>query len=338
MTATTEKTKPIKRGLPGSALGASPRGFSLIEILVVVGIVASLVALLLPAMQSAREAARRARCLDNLKQIGIGLLNHEAARGFFPTAVSGSGVRYYWTAQILPYIDESPLAGIYDYSVACNDIKNRDAVRIPLAFMGCPSAPTGPRQDLKFKTGSPAWSAAAADYAGSSGPSNTLWNTPATVSYTKPGTIDGFFRVAIKPGEKGRRIRDVSDGTSKSIAIFECAGRPQVWAFGRMSPDSGLATSPSSKYVSLCGWADANQFVVKGFQQDAAQPDPANQYKSPGPRLVNASNDSGIYGIHPGGASLLFVDGSSRFFDDSASADVVASQLTIQAGDAALAP
>lgn len=310
------------------------RGFTLVEILVVVAITGCLVGLLLPAVQSAREAARRTQCLNNLRQIGTGFHNFHAAREFFPTAVSGNGARHYWVAQILPYLDDRPLAGIYDYMVSCNDIRNRTAVQVAVGFVSCPSAGV-PRQDPKFiKTGTTVWSAAAADYAGSSGPSSTLWTAPAAVSYPKPGNIDGFFKGSVKPGDKGRRIHEITDGTSKSIAVIECAGRPQVWAYGRMSPDSGLATSPTAKYIGLCGWADANQFVIKGYRQDTAQSDPASQYKSPGPQLINASNNFGIYGIHPGGANVLFADSASQFLDDTAAADVVAALLTIQANDA----
>jgi len=320
-------------------------GFTLIELVVVVAIIGIMVALLLPAVQTAREAARRSQCQNNLRQVGIGLHAHHAARDFFPTCVSGSTttsgtVKHNWCAQILPYLDDNPLASAYDFTARFDDVQNIAAVQTPLAFMNCPSVPGGPRQHPRFRTTAPTWSAATADYGGSSGPSATLWNAPAVVSYAKPTNLDGFFTGAIKPGARGRQLRQMTDGTAQSIAVVESAGRPQVWAFGRLVPDSGLFTSnpTSTKYVPYCGWADTNVPLLKGFRPDMTQADPGNQYVSPGPALVNGSNYYGVYAFHPGGADVLLVDGSTRFFEEAVSPDVVAAMLTVQAGDAVTAP
>jgi len=314
------------------SVGKVARGFTLVELLIVIAIIGTLVGLLLPAVQAVREAARRSSCQNNLRQVGIGFHNYEGAKGFYPTTVSVSGgPTHYWVAQILPYLDANPLASIYDYAVAFSHINNSAAVQCPLPFMSCPSTPGGPLPDPKFPVSAPYWGSVAADYAGSQGVSNTIWTS--SVSYPTPGNADGFFTGKISQlGGKGLRMKSITDGTSKSVGVVESAGRPQVWYFGRMVPGSGLAVA-GSKYVVNSGWPTANSFKVGGFTLDLSKSDPSQQYSS-GPQMINGCNSYSIYAFHPGGANLLFVDGSTRFLEDATGADVVAAALTIAGAEA----
>jgi prepilin-type N-terminal cleavage/methylation domain-containing protein len=143
-------------------------GFTLVELLVVIAIIGVLVALLLPAVQAARESARRSQCTNNLKQIGLGFLNHESSHKYLPSsgwspwhvgdAEMGVGKTQPggWMYQILPYIEQQGLHRIPsdgDRSKITAQQK-ANAVKLQLApveTFNCPSRRAG--QSLAF--GSP---------------------------------------------------------------------------------------------------------------------------------------------------------------------------------------
>ncbi|HXG09783.1 MAG TPA: DUF1559 domain-containing protein [Gemmataceae bacterium] len=88
--------------------------FTLIELLVVIAIIGVLIALLIPAVQKVREAASKARCQNNLKQIGIAIHNFHSARGGLPPAIIGRKGMTLW-AVLLPYIEQDNVARQLNY-------------------------------------------------------------------------------------------------------------------------------------------------------------------------------------------------------------------------------
>jgi prepilin-type N-terminal cleavage/methylation domain-containing protein/prepilin-type processing-associated H-X9-DG protein len=130
------------------------RGFTLVELLVVVAIIAVLIALLLPAVQKAREAANRAQCQNNLHQVALALLNYESGARYLPPGENSNngspnlyGYRAGYCIFILPYLEQERVYGLYNFNVDWFDASNQAAVTTPITTFLCPSVPWRPRLD-----------------------------------------------------------------------------------------------------------------------------------------------------------------------------------------------
>lgn len=119
------------------------RGFSWVEVVVVLVILMFLVALLLPAVQESREAARRTQCKNNLKQMGLALHNYHDVHKTFPFGfeinTNGPYLGWSWELVIMPYLDCSPFTNGVDFGSGLqNEYANSDLSRQMPVYL-CPS-------------------------------------------------------------------------------------------------------------------------------------------------------------------------------------------------------
>lgn len=130
------------------------RGFTLVELLVVIAIIGVLASMLLPAVQKAREAARRSSCSNNMRQIGLGILNFESAQKALPTG--GEGTQFDPTTgqgatkfsmhslftYLLPYIERPDIYNNFDLSKGYREtVQNAAASTTWIDTYICPSNP-----------------------------------------------------------------------------------------------------------------------------------------------------------------------------------------------------
>ena len=289
-------------------------GFTLVELLVVIAIIGVLVALLLPAVQAARESSRRSTCQNNLKQVGLAILNYESARQKFPPGKKWSLPRsdpqtfdYAWSSILLDYVEQQALHDQINFQVPLTDPVNLPATSQPLPFYLCPSASRleehrSDEGQLVNLGGQPGEGLGCIDYLGVSGPDKNKKNPATGQDY---GPQRGIL-LGTKGFPDGKQLTEppkvtvsqVTDGLSTTICVVECTGR-------------GADVKRSGEVDSLNGaWASGSNISHIGKGVNTTKP----------PKVWE---DERIFSDHPAGAQVLACDGSVHFLVNETEPEII---------------
>jgi prepilin-type N-terminal cleavage/methylation domain-containing protein len=301
------------------------RGFTLVELLVVVSVIGVLIALLLPAVQAARESARQMQCKNNLKQLALACHNYETAMSGLPLLYSSSS-QLGWVTQVLPFVEQESVYARYDITLPWFDAVNSGVIAMEMGVLECPSSPvphiytgTNPKFAGQSPNAMTTFTVATTDYFAISGASSaTTLKAPSTIPagyfyvYPKaaPETdLSGVFG-AQSVDSSCRHLAEVSDGLSHTMMIGEMAGRPWLFlASGQISaggfPSYVSASSTNGDMALNYGWGawvHNNNFTVGTWSRDGGL--------QGGDSAINCSNYRGMFSLHPNGACASFADGS----------------------------
>ena len=324
-------------------------GFTLVELLVVIAIIGVLVALLLPAVQAAREAARRAQCQNNLKNLGLAMINYHDTHKKFPEPAqmqTGADHNLYdmnrlfsnWAIDILPFIEQQNLYDQAQIDPATtrffdpSNISLNQAVRsAQLSVMLCPSdSSDSPYFD--GSTGTPQqW--ARGNY-GLNG--FQFWPNSQAVAEargTKSGALSQVLEFNLGMGSPGHAlaIKDITDGTSNTIMLAEMrrglgASDPRgTWALGLCGSNfhcRHATNGVNAPNECLPGQDDifngAN--IVSEVGADRLRSE--CMLNDPG---INVSGQNVVRSVHPGGVFVSMADASVRFISDFIEAGTIGS-------------
>jgi prepilin-type processing-associated H-X9-DG protein len=295
-------------------------GFSLVELLVVIGVIGVLVGLLMSAVQAVRGAAARSACANNLRQVGIACQHYHETHNSFPPAYAGYGLGpdrgLTWPVILLPYIEQEPLFHRTLEATRATPYTFLNPPHVGLTTVvkvyTCPADGrlSGPITDDKGYT------AAYGSYQGVAG------------GRARPeGGTDGAMRA-----DRGVNILEITDGASNTLLVGERPPSGRLLSgnwYTRMIPDPiAMESDPN--------WAGGGIDYMHVF-------DPRNIGTCRGPfrfspgRVENHCDSFHFWSLHPGGAHFAFADGSVRFLSYSAN-DLLPALATRAGGEPVSVP
>jgi prepilin-type N-terminal cleavage/methylation domain-containing protein/prepilin-type processing-associated H-X9-DG protein len=315
----------------GSTRQPSRPGFSLVEVLVVIAILAVLMALLLPAVQAARESARRTQCLNNLKQIALGMTHYAVMEQKFPPGQQrvGNNKTLSWCTFFLPHMEQNAIALTWDpvanenvespdsrlyFRAKIDSLYNRKATNTVLPFYICPSTSRRhPTRGSDHRIGDTDGNGvldpgrgegfACIDYAGCSGASanHTRYRLPSGEMYAGN---NGVLLSVAPGGNQPVSVDDIHDGLSNTLLLCEVAGRGAYGSDGR---------------VYRGAWASGLNCVTIGPKLlGVPLVNPPPQEAGTGTAYFRGTvNDNSLFADHPSGANVAFCDGSVRLISKS---------------------
>jgi prepilin-type processing-associated H-X9-DG protein len=310
---------------------------------VVIAIIGVLVALLLPAVQAAREAARRQQCQSNLRQMSLGLLNYESARGAFPpafefpkgidpAALPPTTIGPNWAIRLLPYIELANVSNQIDQSVKAGgtwpggkappQIAHANNAQVRMAILPvfrCPSDTNYNNTMMRFSTAATATEWARGNYAANAG-NGPLFNRPGDGIFgpESDGWLDGRRRGVIGPNV-GAKLKGITDGTSNTLMLGEVrAGitardRRGTWALGQAGASVlfWFGQTGDDNGPNVCSpLADDTAGLTTaddGLMMQECMPDYTGD---------DAQNQATVRSTHGGGVNVGLVDGSAHFISD----------------------
>jgi prepilin-type N-terminal cleavage/methylation domain-containing protein/prepilin-type processing-associated H-X9-DG protein len=294
--------------------------FTLIEMLVVVGVLAVVAALLMPAVARSREAARRSECVCHLKQLAMALHNYHSSWNVLPPGylsearptADGSGTfevgpGWAWGARILPFMEETTPYNAINFLRPITAPESWTARTTVVKVFLCPSeSRRGPASFHAESVAGLPVDLAPSSYLGNGG---TAAELPA---YGGDGVLG---RNVV------RSLKDVVDGQAETLLLGERSRDLADSTWTGVVPDAIHATDPSWP-VRSSGHARA---MVMGF---------ANPLSSSSQGLNSMSDGHAAFrGPHPGGANFAMVDGSIRFLKDSTRPAFFAAHATRAGGE-----